>query len=241
MSAERGIDPFYIRNTPDDCPFMILKNTLVKPWLFFGVDNADEMTTGVGCFLVESVSRFSDPDRIFDRSIGQLNTHFGWFKFGNLQSFRSFAFPDRGEDLGEFFITSNIVYFIAHAIPMTIRRIHQDDKSYSVPALTKDYNGIKAQYAVSRRPIHLLEIWNEYNILEDIKCGPYSKKSPIRHIQSLDMPLYLGRPIDHLGIGHTLRFDSTPLLRFVLEDISVSRVGTTTVDKVLETVPDAFD
>ncbi|GJW44964.1 hypothetical protein Tco_0073763 [Tanacetum coccineum] len=37
------------------------------------------------------------------------------------------------------------------------------------------------QYAV-------LEIWNEYNILEDIKRGPYSKKSPIRRIQSLDTP-----------------------------------------------------
>ncbi|GJW30175.1 hypothetical protein Tco_0047050, partial [Tanacetum coccineum] len=31
----------------------------------------------------------------------------------------------------------------------------------------------EAQYAV-------LEIWNEYNILEDSKRGPYSKKSPIR-------------------------------------------------------------
>ncbi|GKE13925.1 hypothetical protein Tco_1421502, partial [Tanacetum coccineum] len=38
------------------------------------------------------------------------------------------------------------------------------------------------QYAV-------LEIWNEYKILEDIKRGPYSKKSPIRRIQSLDTPM----------------------------------------------------
>ncbi|GKC28716.1 hypothetical protein Tco_1036010 [Tanacetum coccineum] len=47
----------------------------------------------------------------------------------------------------------------------------------------------KAQYAVSREDQYtVLEIWNEYNILEDIKRGPYSKKSPIRHIQSLDTP-----------------------------------------------------
>ncbi|GJV26815.1 hypothetical protein Tco_1383263 [Tanacetum coccineum] len=39
----------------------------------------------------------------------------------------------------------------------------------------------KAQYAVSREDQYaVLEIWNEYNILEDIKRGPYSKKSPIR-------------------------------------------------------------
>ncbi|GJV10772.1 hypothetical protein Tco_1352313 [Tanacetum coccineum] len=39
----------------------------------------------------------------------------------------------------------------------------------------------KAQYAVSRRCQYaVLEIWNEYNILEDVKRGPYSKKSPIR-------------------------------------------------------------
>ncbi|GJX19651.1 hypothetical protein Tco_0222328 [Tanacetum coccineum] len=39
----------------------------------------------------------------------------------------------------------------------------------------------KAQYAVSREDQYaVLEIWNEYNILEDIKRGPYSKKSPVR-------------------------------------------------------------
>ncbi|GJR36641.1 hypothetical protein Tco_1212325 [Tanacetum coccineum] len=47
----------------------------------------------------------------------------------------------------------------------------------------------KAQYVVSRDDQYaVLEIWNEYNILEDIKHGPYSKKSPIRRIQSLDTP-----------------------------------------------------
>ncbi|GJX18178.1 hypothetical protein Tco_0219010 [Tanacetum coccineum] len=49
----------------------------------------------------------------------------------------------------------------------------------------------KAQYAVSREDQYtVLEIWNEYNILEDIKRGPYSKKSPIRRIQSLDTPRF---------------------------------------------------
>ncbi|GJW99939.1 retrotransposon protein, putative, ty1-copia subclass [Tanacetum coccineum] len=39
----------------------------------------------------------------------------------------------------------------------------------------------EAQYAVSREDQYaVLEIWNEYNILEDIKRDPYSKKSPIR-------------------------------------------------------------
>ncbi|GJU25629.1 ty3-gypsy retrotransposon protein [Tanacetum coccineum] len=40
----------------------------------------------------------------------------------------------------------------------------------------------KAQYAVSRETQYaVFKIWNQYNILEDIKRGPYSKKSPIRH------------------------------------------------------------
>ncbi|GKA46940.1 hypothetical protein Tco_0739823 [Tanacetum coccineum] len=39
----------------------------------------------------------------------------------------------------------------------------------------------KDQYAV-------FKIWNQYNILKDIKRGPYSKKSPIRRIQHLDTP-----------------------------------------------------
>ncbi|GJY37728.1 hypothetical protein Tco_0424092 [Tanacetum coccineum] len=40
----------------------------------------------------------------------------------------------------------------------------------------------KDQYAVSRENQYaVFKIWNQYNILEDIKRGPYSKKSPIRH------------------------------------------------------------
>ncbi|GJW67132.1 reverse transcriptase domain-containing protein [Tanacetum coccineum] len=39
----------------------------------------------------------------------------------------------------------------------------------------------KDQYAVSRENQYaVFKIWNQYNILEDIKHGPYSKKSPIR-------------------------------------------------------------
>ncbi|GJY00161.1 hypothetical protein Tco_0357179 [Tanacetum coccineum] len=47
----------------------------------------------------------------------------------------------------------------------------------------------KAQYAVSRETQYaVFKIWNQYNILEDIKRDPYSKKSPIRRIQYLDTP-----------------------------------------------------
>ncbi|GKA83177.1 ribonuclease H-like domain-containing protein [Tanacetum coccineum] len=50
------------------------------------------------------------------------------------------------------------------------------------PKITED----EAQYAVSRETQYaVFNIWNEYNILEDIKRGPYSKKSPIRRIQLL--------------------------------------------------------
>ncbi|GKC70712.1 hypothetical protein Tco_1116595 [Tanacetum coccineum] len=48
--------------------------------------------------------------------------------------------------------------------------------------------GIKLNTPYPEDQYAVLEIWNEYNILEDIKCGLYSKKSSIRHIQSLDTP-----------------------------------------------------
>ncbi|GKB54659.1 hypothetical protein Tco_0905412 [Tanacetum coccineum] len=52
----------------------------------------------------------------------------------------------------------------------------------SVPALTKDHEGNKIQYAISRRRKYA--VFKLYgNILEDIKRGPYSKKPPICHIQ----------------------------------------------------------
>ncbi|GJS34628.1 hypothetical protein Tco_0533010 [Tanacetum coccineum] len=48
----------------------------------------------------------------------------------------------------------------------------------------------KDQYAVSRGTQYaVLKIWNQYNILENIKGGPYFKKSPIRRIQLLDTPM----------------------------------------------------
>ncbi|GJU29797.1 zinc finger, CCHC-type containing protein [Tanacetum coccineum] len=63
-----------------------------------------------------------------------------------------------------------------------IRRIHQGRYGLSVHALTIDHKRKQDQYAVSREDQYaVLEIWNEYNILEDIKRGPYSKKSLIRH------------------------------------------------------------
>ncbi|GJT34793.1 zinc finger, CCHC-type containing protein [Tanacetum coccineum] len=54
----------------------------------------------------------------------------------------------------------------------------------------------KAQYAVSREDQYaILEIWNEYNIMEDIKCGPtlrnpqYAVSNPwIRHIEPTSRP-----------------------------------------------------
>ncbi|GJS87847.1 hypothetical protein Tco_0770483 [Tanacetum coccineum] len=39
-----------------------------------------------------------------------------------------------------------------------------------------------------RTQYSVFKIWNQYNIMEDIKRGPYSKKSPIRRIQLLDTP-----------------------------------------------------
>nr|GEU35705.1 putative ribonuclease H-like domain-containing protein [Tanacetum cinerariifolium] len=46
----------------------------------------------------------------------------------------------------------------------------------SVPALTKDHEGIKLNTSYPEDQYAVLEIRNEYNILEDIKRSPYSKK-----------------------------------------------------------------
>ncbi|GJW81480.1 hypothetical protein Tco_0145455 [Tanacetum coccineum] len=69
-----------------------------------------------------------------------------------------------------------------------------------MPAFTKDHKRIKLNTSYPEDQYAVLEIWNEYNILEDIKCGPYSKKSSICRIQSLDMPLWehtMMRPDHH--------------------------------------------
>nr|GEV35240.1 hypothetical protein [Tanacetum cinerariifolium] len=58
-----------------------------------------------------------------------------------------------------------------------IRRIHQGRYDVSVPALTKDHKGIKLNKLYPKDQYIVLEIRNEYNIQEDIKRGPYSKKS----------------------------------------------------------------
>ncbi|GJX90443.1 hypothetical protein Tco_0343769 [Tanacetum coccineum] len=58
-----------------------------------------------------------------------------------------------------------------------IRRIHQGRYGVSGPALTKDHSGIKIIHRIQRTQYAVFKIWNQYNILEDIKRGPYSKKS----------------------------------------------------------------
>ncbi|GJZ76930.1 hypothetical protein Tco_0641602 [Tanacetum coccineum] len=42
--------------------------------------------------------------------------------------------------------------------------------------------GIKLNTPYPEDQYAVLELWNQYNILEDIKRGPYSKKSPIRRL-----------------------------------------------------------
>ncbi|GKE35324.1 hypothetical protein Tco_1454646, partial [Tanacetum coccineum] len=70
-----------------------------------------------------------------------------------------------------------------------MRRIQQGRYGVSVPALTKDHTGIKINTPYPEDSIRVFKIWNQYNILEDIKRGPYSKKSPICRIQHLDTPI----------------------------------------------------
>ncbi|GJX26343.1 hypothetical protein Tco_0232639 [Tanacetum coccineum] len=63
----------------------------------------------------------------------------------------------------------------------------------------------KDQYAVSRENQYaVFKIWNQYNILEDIKRGPYSKKSPIRRTESRLRPYHFNYPERSLTIEEML-------------------------------------
>ncbi|GKA26285.1 hypothetical protein Tco_0712394 [Tanacetum coccineum] len=66
-----------------------------------------------------------------------------------------------------------------------IRRIHQGRYGVSVPALTKDHRRLKINTPYPEDSIRRIQ---DMSPLEDIKRGPYSKKSPIRHIQYMDTP-----------------------------------------------------
>ncbi|GKB29585.1 hypothetical protein Tco_0868986 [Tanacetum coccineum] len=69
-----------------------------------------------------------------------------------------------------------------------IRRIYQGRYGVSVPALSKDHKRKKPNTPYLEDQYTLLEIWNEYNILEDIKRDPYSKKLQYAVSNPLDTP-----------------------------------------------------
>ncbi|GJX87893.1 hypothetical protein Tco_0339907 [Tanacetum coccineum] len=61
-----------------------------------------------------------------------------------------------------------------------MRRIHQEDTAYPCLHFTNNHEGLETQYAVSRKDQYAVSEIEYVNILDDIKHGPYSKKSPIR-------------------------------------------------------------
>ncbi|GJT22690.1 hypothetical protein Tco_0892627 [Tanacetum coccineum] len=108
-----------------------------------------------------------------------------------------------------------------------IRRIHQGRYGVSMPALTKDHRGIKLNTPYPEDQYAVLEIWNEYNILEDIKRGPYSKKSPIRRIQSLDTPATFRIPSNFDdGNPTTLQLLKLPFQNFTSSSIKFNLAST---------------
>ncbi|GJY77011.1 reverse transcriptase domain-containing protein [Tanacetum coccineum] len=69
---------------------------------------------------------------------------------------------------------------------LTIRVTIMEDNDVFMPALTKEQR--KEAHTPFQRLYAVLEIWNEYNILEDIKRGPYSKKLQYAISNPLDTP-----------------------------------------------------
>ncbi|GJW17361.1 hypothetical protein Tco_0024797 [Tanacetum coccineum] len=101
-------------------------------------------------------------------------------------------------------------------ITLPIRVSIKEDTAYSClhsPKTTEN----KAQYAVSRETQYaVFKIWNEYNILEDIKRGPYSKKSLIRRIQLLGYAVWDNEDV------HDLRSFETEFPTIVFNDTLTS-------------------
>ncbi|GJT64016.1 hypothetical protein Tco_1015496 [Tanacetum coccineum] len=104
----------------------------------------------------------------------------------------------------------------------------------------------KDQYAVSRENQYaVFKIWNQYNILEDIKRGPYSKKSPIRRIQHLDTPAKVIVNQESVGshVPRVILFGAIPVIPKVpiipvdpLVALEVGAVSVTSPARVLDLV-----
>ncbi|GJU99941.1 hypothetical protein Tco_1329212, partial [Tanacetum coccineum] len=62
----------------------------------------------------------------------------------------------------------------------SIRRIHQEDKAYLCLQFTRYHEGFKSNTPYPGTSIRRIQDLLYTKILEDIKHGPYSKKSPIR-------------------------------------------------------------
>ncbi|GJX43621.1 hypothetical protein Tco_0260297 [Tanacetum coccineum] len=64
----------------------------------------------------------------------------------------------------------------------SIRRIHQEDTAYPCLHFTRYHEGFKSNTPYPGTSIRRIQDLLYTKILEDIKRGPYSKKSPIRHM-----------------------------------------------------------
>ncbi|GKC30517.1 hypothetical protein Tco_1037811, partial [Tanacetum coccineum] len=64
----------------------------------------------------------------------------------------------------------------------SIRRIHQEDTAYPCLYFTRNHEDIKTNTPYPEASIRRIQGLLYTKILEDIKRGPYSKKSPIRRI-----------------------------------------------------------
>ncbi|GJU44787.1 hypothetical protein Tco_1202053 [Tanacetum coccineum] len=64
----------------------------------------------------------------------------------------------------------------------SIRRIHQEDTAYLCLHFTRNHEDIKTNTLYLESSIRRIHVLLYTKILEDIKRGPYSKKSPIRRI-----------------------------------------------------------
>ncbi|GKD31413.1 hypothetical protein Tco_1242191 [Tanacetum coccineum] len=136
--------------------------------------------------------------------------------------FRSLAFPDRGEDLGELFMQFLMVLVNHVSYPFRLGLLIEHKVGEFVFKLTSNnpFGVIFSFFFTFVVPLW----WGIVVLIEPQKGRIIVDVSLLLKCKKRSW-LVTGRPIDNLGVGHTLQFDSTPLLRFVPEAIYVSRDG----------------
>nr|GEV22908.1 hypothetical protein [Tanacetum cinerariifolium] len=130
-----------------------------------------------------------------EREVSSANSRSSCYSKSQCLWFKGFAFPDRGEDLGEllmYLLTMLVEYF---SYPFHVEFLLELEVGEFVFKLSSN----NPFWSILSFFVFAIPLWRDIDALR-----PQWKKCSW---------MVIGRPTDHLGIGYILLFDSTPLLR----------------------------